>query len=44
MKYDVGMYGGKFMPLHKGHNYCIKTACSECNKVYVILLKIEKDM
>ena len=37
MKYDIGMYGGKFMPLHKGHNYCIQTATSECNKVYVIL-------
>ena len=31
------MYGGKFMPLHKGHNYCIDFACKECEKVYVIL-------
>ncbi len=37
MKYDIGMYGGKFLPLHKGHNYCIETACKECKKVYVIL-------
>ena len=36
-KYKVGMYGGKFMPLHKGHNYCIERATSECEKVYVIL-------
>ena len=36
-KYNVGFYGGKFMPFHKGHNYCIKTACEECEKVYVIL-------
>ena len=36
-KYKIGMYGGKFMPLHKGHNYCIETAASECEKVYVIL-------
>lgn len=36
-KYNIGMYGGKFMPFHKGHNYCIKFACSECEKVYVIL-------
>ena len=36
-KYKVGMYGGKFMPLHKGHNYCIEVACSECERVYVIL-------
>lgn len=34
---DIGMYGGKFLPLHKGHNYCIETACKECKKVYVIL-------
>ena len=25
------------MPFHKGHRYCIETACSECEKVYVIL-------
>ena len=37
MKYSIGMYGGKFMPFHKGHRYCIETACSECEKVYVIL-------
>lgn len=37
MKYDIGMYGGKFMPFHKGHQYCIETACKECKKVYVIL-------
>jgi HTH-type transcriptional repressor of NAD biosynthesis genes len=36
-KYKIGMYGGKFMPLHKGHNYCIEKAASECEKVYVIL-------
>ena len=36
-KYEIGMYGGKFLPLHKGHNYCIETACKECNRVYVIL-------
>ena len=37
MKYEVGMYGGKFMPFHKGHRFCIDTACSECRVVYVIL-------
>ncbi len=31
------MYGGKFLPLHKGHNYCIETASKECEIVYVIL-------
>ncbi len=37
MKYKIGMYGGKFMPFHKGHKYCIDVATSECEKVYVIL-------
>ena len=37
MKYSIGMYGGKFMPFHKGHRYCVETACMECEKVYVIL-------
>ena len=36
-KYKIGMYGGKFLPLHKGHIYCIDTATEECEKVYVIL-------
>ncbi len=36
-KFKIGMYGGKFMPFHKGHKYCIDVACSECEKVYVIL-------
>ena len=36
-KYKIGMYGGKFMPFHKGHNYCIEVATEECEKVYVIL-------
>lgn len=37
MKYKIGMYGGKFMPFHKGHRYCVETASNECEKVYVIL-------
>lgn len=37
MKYKIGMYGGKFMPFHKGHRYCVETAAKECEKVYVIL-------
>ena len=36
-KYEIGMYGGKFLPLHKGHNYCLDVATKECDKVYVIL-------
>ena len=36
-KYEIGMYGGKFMPFHKGHNYCIEVASSECKKLHVIM-------
>ena len=36
-RYKVGMYGGKFMPLHKGHNYCLEKAHEECEIVYAIL-------
>ncbi len=35
--YNIGMYGGKFMPFHKGHNYCVEFAARECKTVYVIL-------
>lgn len=31
------MYGGKFLPFHKGHRYCVETAAQECETVYVIL-------
>ena len=36
-KYKTGFYGGKFFPFHKGHDYCIRTAAEQCEKVYVIL-------
>lgn len=36
-KYKIGMYGGKFMPLHLGHKYCLEVASMECEKVYAIL-------
>lgn len=33
----VGFYGGKFLPMHKGHLYCIDTASIQCDKVVVIM-------
>lgn len=36
-KYKVGMYGGKFMPFHKGHLHCVEEAAKLCEKLYVIL-------
>ena len=36
-KYKVGMYGGKFMPFHKGHMHCVEIAASQCEKLYVLL-------
>ena len=32
-----GFFGGKFMPLHKGHLYCIDTAARQCDDVVVIM-------
>ena len=32
-----GFYGGKFMPMHKGHLYCIDTAAKQCDHVVVIM-------
>ncbi len=32
-----GFFGGKFMPLHKGHLYCIDTAARQCDHVVVIM-------
>ena len=36
-KYKIGMYGGKFMPFHKGHLFCVEYAVKQCEKVYVLL-------
>ena len=38
-QYKIGMYGGKFLPFHKGHKYCVDIEAQECEKVYVILFR-----
>lgn len=37
-KYKVGMYGGKFLPFHKGHFHCLQRASEECELVYCVLV------
>ncbi len=37
-KYRCGMFGGKFMPFHKGHLYCLETASRLCEHVRQILM------
>lgn len=36
-KYKIGAYGGKFMPMHKGHLSCVELASKECEVVYLVL-------
>lgn len=35
--YPIGMYGGKFIPFHQGHNFCLAVASRLCQQVYCIL-------
>lgn len=37
MRYGIGMYGGKFLPLHIGHAMCIAALCVECEEPHIIL-------
>ncbi len=34
--YKCGFYGGKFLPFHAGHKYCIRVAAQECERLVVI--------
>ncbi len=34
--YKRGFYGGKFLPFHTGHRYCIQVAAEECEELYVL--------
>lgn len=36
-QFQIGMYGGKFLPLHKGHKSCIEIASKECDTLFVII-------
>lgn len=36
-KFNKGMYGGKFIPFHKGHLFCLDRAAQECEKVYLLM-------
>lgn len=36
-QFAIGMYGGKFLPFHRGHDYCVRVAAQECETVYVLL-------
>ena len=37
MRYNVGMYGGSFDPLHIGHIHDIIRAAAMCEKLYVVI-------
>lgn len=37
-KYRSGMFGGKFLPYHRGHLFCLEEASRQCDKIYQLLL------
>lgn len=41
--YKRGFYGGKFLPFHKGHKYCIEVMAKECEEAVVIFFTNSED-
>ncbi|MCR5835159.1 MAG: AAA family ATPase [Lachnospiraceae bacterium] len=42
-KYNIGMYGGCFNPLHLGHLECIIKAAGLCDELYIVISYREDD-
>ena len=36
-RYKVGMYGGKFCPMHLGHRYVLTRAMTDCEQLHVFM-------
>lgn len=36
-RFKVGMYGGKFLPFHKGHLMCMERAAEMCETLYLLM-------
>ena len=37
-RFESGMYGGKFLPYHRGHLYCLEVASRMCRHVWQLLM------
>lgn len=42
-KYKTGFYGGKFMPFHLGHKFCLDRCAEECETAYLIIFTNGKE-
>ena len=42
-EYKRGFFGGKFLPFHKGHKYCIERGAAECEEFVVIFFMHSED-
>ncbi len=41
--FKIGFYGGKILPVHLGHIFCIKQAAQQCEELHVILFHSSDD-